>query len=660
MILKLYNNISKKDITTKNISFTDKQNILNGTFIIKSKIDDKIKKELTKDEIYIPMFDVINDKINLIHKNYIFKSIKYNNMRVLNNQLVNFLIDNNYDKKLIDLVNLFDFDLLEKQFLNLIYYNSQDIGKDISYFKNPAFIKNADIRPYLKKSSIINTALNTGIIKIKDLPIDDDKLENIYKKIKSFLFTEEILDSHKTIIKKHNCESLISFFSLYGAFYINKYLRNNQKYNDNIIISQINKLNKLIKDIPKLDNDKLVFRFINDDSYLNLNNVGDIYINDSFMSCTRKPNINAQNNEFGYILLKINLTSKFNGYFISIESDSVFNKEKEVIIKPGVKFKLKSVDNDVEFYLFEKKYLRSIKKKYELEIIGIEDIKIPKYEIVNLPEFDILKTKLIGDTLEEKIDFFIKSFGGINKSCYIKYNNKRKLFYFNYYDSTELYSDFYYYNILNGFFLFSFADNNQELDTFIEIGNELIINYPSRFLNFKENDDINLISALFCNLFEINLIKIFPYYEGIKESYFKIGINKLLENIILNKTKYIEGDGELDIYEFKKIILFLESKIDTSSIHFNLLNYINKNTTYKTLIIELINKNKIYLKYLYKSLPKFVMLCHYIFQPYEYLLDESYIKYIPINYSTYNQNVDNKDISDDTKIEYFERSLIKN
>ena len=78
MILKLYNNISKKDITTKNISFTDKQNILNGTFIIKSKIDDKIKKELTKDEIYIPMFDVINDKINLIHKNYIFKSIKYN------------------------------------------------------------------------------------------------------------------------------------------------------------------------------------------------------------------------------------------------------------------------------------------------------------------------------------------------------------------------------------------------------------------------------------------------------------------------------------------------------------------------------------------------------------------------------------------------------
>ena len=126
------------------------------------------------------------------------------------------------------------------------------------------------------------------------------------------------------------------------------------------------------------------------------------------MSCTRKPNINAKNSEFGYILLKINLTTKFKGYFISIESDSVFNKEKEVIIKPGVEFRLKSIDDNVEFYLFEKKYLRSIKKKYELEIINIRNIEIPKYEIVSIPEFEITDIKLVGDTLEEKIDFFIR------------------------------------------------------------------------------------------------------------------------------------------------------------------------------------------------------------------------------------------------------------
>jgi len=369
------------------------------------------------------------------------------------------------------------------------------------------------------------------------------------------------------------------------------------------------------------------------------------------MSCTRKPNINAENNEFGYILLKINLTTKFKGYFISVESDSVFNKEKEVIIKPGVEFRLKSIDNDVEFYLFEKKYLRSIKKKYELEIINIRNIEIPKYEISIIPELEITDIKLVGDTLEEKIDFFIKSYG---KRCYIKYNNKKKLFYLNYYDSTDLYSKFYYYNIKNGFFLFSFSDNNQDIDTFIEVGDELIINYPSQYLNFKKNNDLNILAALFCNLFEINMIKIFPYYDMIKDSYYKIGINELLKNIILNKS------SDIDIYNLNKINNFFDTNIDTSNIHFNLLKYVNSTTTYRTLILELIKNNNIYFKYLYKSLPVFILSCHYTFYPYEFLLDKSYIKFIPNIYSTYLQNVEFKNIIDDNNVDIFERSLIKN
>ena len=656
MVFKLYDINSKKDITLKNISFTDKQKIIDGVLIIKSKLVniDKFKEDLSNDQNYLPMFDIINDKIYLIHKNYIFKSIKHNNMRVLNHNLITFFKNNNYDKKLIDIANLFNFDILENLFLNFIYYNSKDIGKDISYLKNPAFIKYADIRPYLKKSSIINTALNTGIIKIKDLPIDENKLDGIYNKIKSYLFTDKILISHNNLIKNHNAESLISFFSLYGAFYINKYLRQDKIYNDNIIVNHIKTLNKLISDVPKLDEEKIVFRFLNDDSHLDLNKIGDTYINDSFMSCTRKPNINAKNNEFGYILLKINLTTKFKGYFISIESDSVFNKEKEVIIKPGVAFRLKSIDNDVEFYLFEKKYLRSIKKKYELEIINIRNIEIPKYEISIIPEFEIADIILVGDTLEEKIDFFTRSYGGINKSCYIKYNNKKKLFYFNYYDSTELYSDFYYYNIKNGFFLFSFSDNNQDIDIFIELGNDLIINYPSQYLNFKKNDDLNILAALFCNLFQINMIKIFPYYEMINDSYYKIGINELLKNIILNKP------SDIDIYNLNEIINFIDTKIDTSNVHFNLLKYVNDKTTYRALILELIKNNNVFLKYLYKSLPIFILSCHYTFYPYEFLLDESYIKFIPDIYSSYLQNVEFKDIIDNNKVDVFERSLIKN
>jgi len=656
MVFELYDIESKKDIILKNISFTDKQKIINGEFVIKTKIKnlDKFKYELSKDDTYLPMFDIIDEKIYLIHKNYIFKSIKHNNMRVLNNNLIDFFENNKYDKKIINITHLFDFELLETQFLNFIYYHSKDVGQDISYFKNPAFIKNADIRPYLKKSSIINTGLNTGILKIKDLPINDINLEDIYHKIKPYLFTDKILYTHKNLIKKHKTENLLSFFSLYGSFFINKYLRNiNQKYNDNMIIEHINKMNLLISEVPRLDEDKIVFRYINDDSFLNLDQPGDTFINDSFMSCTRKPNINAQNNEFGYILLKINLTTKFKGYFISIESESVFNKEKEVIIKPGVEFRLKSVDDDVDFYLFEKKYLRNIKKKYELEVINIHNIKIPKYEIISIPEFNINEMKLEGNTLDEKIKFFYFMYCNINKSCYIKYGKKRKLFYFNFYDSTELYSDFYYYKITNGFFILSFDDNNN-IDTFIELGDDLIINYPSHHLNLKKNADIKIISALFCNLFEISTIKIFPYHETIDNTYYNIVINELLQDIINDDNE------KYDIYDNKKIINFFNSKVDINHVNFNILKYINENTTYKSLMLDLMKNNKIYLKYLYKSFPINILKCHYVFYPYEYLLDESYIEIIPYIYSTYAQTYEETNITDNTNFDMFERSIIKN
>ena len=92
MVFKLYDINNKKDITLKNISFTDKQKIIDGILIIKSKLVniDIFKDELSTDKNYLPMFDIINDKFYLIHKDYILKSIKHNNMRVLNNDLITF------------------------------------------------------------------------------------------------------------------------------------------------------------------------------------------------------------------------------------------------------------------------------------------------------------------------------------------------------------------------------------------------------------------------------------------------------------------------------------------------------------------------------------------------------------------------------------------
>ena len=70
---------------------------------------------------------------------------------------------------------------------------------------------------------------------------------------------------------------------------------------ENILIFQC-----YISKTKKIEHDKLIFRFISEDAFLNLTKVGDIYENESFISCTRKPSINIDN--FGYIILKfINL-----------------------------------------------------------------------------------------------------------------------------------------------------------------------------------------------------------------------------------------------------------------------------------------------------------------------------------------------------------------
>jgi len=77
-------------------------------------------------------------------------------------------------------------------------------------------------------------------------------------------------------------------------------------------------------------------------------------------------------------------------------------------------------------------------------------------------------------------------------------------------------------------------------------------------------------------------------------------------------------------------------------------------------MLDLMKNNKIYLKYLYKSFPINILKCHYVFYPYEYLLDESYIEIIPYIYSTYAQTYEETNITDNTNFDMFERSIIKN
>ena len=61
---------------------------------------------------------------------------------------------------------------------------------------------------------------------------------------------------------------------------------------------------KLIIKSPKFDSNYIVYRFVDNDSFLNNLNIGDIFIDRGFVSTTRNPFYFPKNNYFGEILIK--------------------------------------------------------------------------------------------------------------------------------------------------------------------------------------------------------------------------------------------------------------------------------------------------------------------------------------------------------------------
>ena len=651
MSLKLYDIITKKIINLKNINNEIMKKILEGKIRILSKKEykssnyksylDETKKIISDYNVTkIPLFDINNFKIFFVKVEDVYTMIKINNFRPLNKDLIEFLSNNKNNKRdeTINIISNFDLSILEEKLYKSIY-NTKEIAGDTTNLVNPAYSPLLNINPYLKKSSIINTALNTGLVKISDLPIDDNKLQSLYKIIKSYLFTSKEMISHMNHINQNNMNNIIKFYTIYGAYFINTYLRNKDIVYDKIIEVKINKLANLIKKSPKLDTDKVLFRFINEDSFLNNINKGDYYIENSFMSCTRKPNLNSKYNNFGFILLKINIPKNKIGSCLSIESNSTIQKEKEVILAPGSKFELISKDEEVDFYAFDKEFQRNIRKKYEFNYIGNINFIIPKKEkIVDIPKINFLNTTILGDNLEDKIEDFWKRYGKkFRKFELVLPDNKSKFLYCNFYNSTEIYSTFFYYKLIDGLFIYSYNQEG-EIDMFFELGDNLIVNHISKFLSIKTSSELKLIASLICYGFRINKMIIFPNYISIGKDKFSklVSLNEIIYKLINNKKlEYTIND--------KNIILnFLDSKVEISNLNYNIQLYHNNNITYKDFILKLIKNDPNLIHFLNKSLPSKITNSSYEFSPYIFLLREGLIFNTPRIFTYYENKRVNK------------------
>lgn len=658
----LYDIINKKIIELENISLDIKRDILEEIYRpltnLELKNNDKnlnYENYLNKFRInmstsfdHLPMYDINNHKIYFIFKKKVYSYIKNFKFRPIDNALIRMINENNLDKNIINIINYFNFEILENLLLKFVYY-SQEVGGDISYFINPAFVSFLDINPYLKKSAIINTALNLGFIKQQDLEnySSREKIKELYQLVKYVFFNKDELLSHVNHISQEGAIRSLKWYTFYGAFFLNKYLRsNNYNYYDETIIKQINTINKLIRSSPKLNTEKIIFRYIKSDDFIKeqIKNLerGAIYKSDSFFSCTRKPHVDAVNEDFGFILLKINLPKDINGVCLSIESDSVFPEEKEVILPPGTKLKLLNLNDEVEFFTFNPTTQKNIKKKYEFEFIGIDDFKIPEHPKIKIPEIDFLNEDISGEDLNEKVAFFHEKFSRLARKIIVLLpNGKKKELYCNFYSSIDSYSKFFYYKIIDGMYFYGFNDDN-EIDIFIELGESLIVNYPSKLISIESDKNTRLIASLIAYSFRIGNINLYPDYirvTDIVSSKNKIFTSRIYINCILYKICQNRKVEEFDFIRLNKIKDFLNNKItekETDELNWNLQKYL-PNKSRAELLIDILKINPIDVKYFLEFIPKKIKNLYYNISPYNELLDKALIYTSPsvIDNSTY-------------------------
>ena len=503
--------------------------IFNNKIKIKKK-EDKIK--LSNYDEFIPMYDIYSEKIYPIKNTDLHFRLEGCHFRFITSEVYDWIknkIKNKKNKNIItklenniEIIDNYDLDVLEKTSYNTLYKYSKKFNLQFSICKRNSFHPYLTyIKPYYSKIELIKLGKNNKIIKDNaNIKIIDKKIHyEICKSIsKNDVSREEIRNSNLNMIE-NNGLSLFAYYSFFGSYKFNNFLRNsnNKEYNiSKIEYNNIIKINEIIKKSPKLKNDYYFYRFLANDDFLDNLKIGSTFTDPGFLSTTRDPFYDPKNiNNFGLILLKIHIPKK-SGLGIFVENFSLFKKEEEFLIPPFTELKLVSKNEKFKYFHINDEFQKNIKKKYEFKLIKTNYSKIQniKYSQVDIPEIDIKEIELYG---EDRIDLFKKFIYLTNElqEFSINVNDKKYIFNYEWFDSTSTYSKFFFNKTKDGIIFTNYKNGYPVLS--IECGNEICINYIKRYyhsnnLEDLNHEEINMIASLFGKLFKYREVKVFPSY----------------------------------------------------------------------------------------------------------------------------------------------------
>jgi hypothetical protein len=540
----------------------------------------KFKQKIAEIDTNLPLFDIISQNVYLIPAPEVFTYIKQNHYRIPTEKILNFLenalniakttkLKHKLEKNINFLKN-YDFDQLFTTYLNVIYSNSNQIGKDITDCRRISFLPyltNIDSSPYYSRSEMINMALNLKIIKPDMTIYKNQVLDNLCLDLIKNDVPSEILIKHQFYIQKNNAQHIIYYYTFYGSQYYNKYLRNTSNIYDKYMVNNIEMLHNLILKAPAFNNDVYVYRFVNSDDYLQHVRVNGLFKEESFISTTRNP---FYVNVFGTILIKIKLPKNKQGIGLCVETYSLFPNEQEILLSPGTLKLINVLEDSFTYYHTDINAQKSIYKQYEFEYIEPLDKldKLKNYHqsentIYNMPEnFSLIST----DPSEKVIEFY-RSVPIINDMHYFNFNNY--MFQVFYLHQVMAYKKYYF--LLNNqntenkeiLFLVLQDPKTQEINVIIEISDLISVNYLHRFTGAQTLKDDELLKIIYdiSKLFNINTAVIHPVFKK---------YHKNMSEQITNLNSLIK----LDEYYDEDIILNFSS--DLVMYNDDVFSYINK------------------------------------------------------------------------------------
>lgn len=524
-----------------NYLYTGEADFISAAQLLELSLDEKyldcIKRSISEYEERIPLYDISFNHIYLINKDNVYPKIHFDNYRFIEDKFYSDLIaqaQSNLtanDRENARILSHYDIKILAKTYLK-IFYESYVINSFITSCQRPSYFSGMDhISPYYSINELYYLAYDWNLIKGQNHKLDNKQINKLCGQISRFDIPAEILLAHQMHIYDSKGIGLVKYYSLYGSYYINLYLRKYNCYmapikncNRNIVLeTQIGIMMALVQSAPAFTKSHTVYRFIERDDFMAHLKPGDIYQDSSFMSTTRNPFYYKENYAFGYILIKIKLPKGVKGIGLCIEAYSNFPKEEEIILPPTSKFRLVAVSDTSETSEFHTIFNLKVTKRYEFVLegndagagVGIDMVgalcTMPDIPVVDLARMiDDVNIQYLN--MADRLEYFKKQYLNVNNQFSSLIDGDNYIFNVESYDSSSVYKEFFYYETSTGIMITTSNPTYGNINAILEIGNEIHVNYYFKFSVTDQSSIINLNNGSW-----ILWLSLLAYVVGSKE-----------------------------------------------------------------------------------------------------------------------------------------------